>query len=70
MENCVFFLYTCTLGTRKFDALTAYGVIVSSPLTNKMHSCFMLRGQKYYGMTPRAPLALVIGLEPNVNPSI
>jgi hypothetical protein len=30
----------------------------------------MLRGRKDYGMTTRAPLALVIGLELDVSPSI
>jgi len=30
----------------------------------------MLRGRKDYGMTIQTFLALVIGLEPNVNPSI
>jgi len=30
----------------------------------------MLRGQKHYGMTTRAPLALVIKLEPDASPSV
>jgi len=70
MENCVFSLCACTFGTQKFDALVAYGVVVSSPLTNKVHFSSMLRGQKGCGMTVRAPLALVIGHEPNASPSV
>ncbi len=70
MENCVFSWCTCTLGTREFDALTACGVVFSSPLANKVCYSSMLRGWKDCGMTVRAPLALVIGLEPNVNPSV
>jgi hypothetical protein len=46
VENCVFSWCTCTPGTRKFDALIACGVIVSSPLTNKVHFSFVLGGQK------------------------
>jgi hypothetical protein len=70
VENCVFSWCTCTLGTRKFDALTTCGVIVSSPLTNKMWFSSVLRGRKDYGMTSRAPLALVTRLEPNASSSI
>jgi len=51
-------------------ALVACGVVVSSLLANKVHSSSVLRGRKNYGMTVRAPLALVIGLEPNVSPSV
>ncbi len=61
---------TCTLGTQEFDALAAYGVIVSSPLANKVRFSFVLRGQKDYGMIVWAPLALVIGLEPNASPLV
>jgi hypothetical protein len=39
VENYVFSWCTCTLGTREFDALAACGVVVSSPLANKVHSC-------------------------------
>jgi len=70
MENCVFLGCTCTLGTQKFNALTACGVVVSSPLANKVCSSPVLKGQKDCAMTIRAPLALVIGLEPNANLSI
>jgi len=70
VENYVFSLCTCTPRTREFDALIAYGVVVSSPLTNKVRSSSVLRGWKDCGMTTRAPLALVIGLEPNAGPSI
>jgi len=56
--------------TWEFDALTACGVIVSSPFANKVRSSFMLRGRKDYGTTIRAPLALVIKLEPDASPSI
>jgi hypothetical protein len=66
----VFFLCTCTPRTRKFDALIAYGVVVSSPLTNKVHSSSALREQKDCGMTVRTPLALVIELEPNASPLV
>jgi len=68
VENCVFSWCTCTPGTREFDALTACGVVVSSPLANKVHSSSMLRGRKDCGMTARAPLAMIIGLEPNASP--
>jgi hypothetical protein len=70
MKNCVFSWCTCILQTWKFDALVACGIVVSSPLTNKVHSYSMLKGQKDCGMTLQAPLALVIGLEPNVSPSV
>jgi hypothetical protein len=66
----VFSWCTCTPGTWEFDALTACGVVVSSPLTNKVHSSSVLRGWKDYGMIAWAPLALVIGIEPDVNPLI
>jgi hypothetical protein len=56
--------------TREFDALIDYGVIVSSPLANKVFSSSMLRGRKDCGMIAQAPLALVIGLEPNASPLI
>jgi hypothetical protein len=69
MENYVFSLCTCTLGTREFDALTTRGVIVSSPFTNKVRSSSVLRRRKDCGMTTQAPLALVIGLEPDASPS-
>jgi len=70
MDNCVFSQCTCTHGTREFDALIACGVVVSSPLANKVRSSSMLRGRKDCGMTTRAPLALVIGLEPDASPSV
>jgi len=70
MENCVFSWCTCTPGTQEFNALTACGVVLSSPLANKVRSSSVLRGRKYYGMTAQAPLALVIGLEPDVNPLV
>jgi hypothetical protein len=70
MENCVFSWCTCTLETREFDTLTASGIVVSSPLVNKVGSSFVLRGRKDYGMTTRTPLALVIGLEPNASPLV
>jgi hypothetical protein len=63
VENCVFFWCTCILGTRQFDVLTAYGVVVSSPFVNKVCTSSVLRRQKDCGMTIRAPLALVIRLE-------
>jgi hypothetical protein len=70
VENCVFSWCTCIHGIREFDALAASGVVVSSPLANKVRSSSMLRGWKYYGMIARAPLALVIGLGPYASPSI
>jgi hypothetical protein len=57
VENCVFSWRTCTLRTQKFDALTACGVVVSNPLTNKVRSSSVLRGQKDYGMIAQALLA-------------
>jgi hypothetical protein len=66
MENCVFSLCTCIPRTQEFDALVACGVVVSSPLTNKVQYSFVLRGRKDYGMIARTLLTLVIGLEPNV----
>ncbi len=70
VENCVFSWCTCTPGTWEFDALTTCGVVVFSPLANKVCSSSMLRRQKDCGMTTRTPLALVIGLEPGVSSSI
>jgi hypothetical protein len=70
MKNYVFFLCTYTLGIQEFDALATCGVVVFSPLVNKVRSSFVLKGQKYCGMITRAPLALVIGLESNVNPLV
>jgi len=61
---------SCTPRTQEFDALIACGVVVSSPLANKVCSSSVLKGQKDCGMTTRAPLALVIRLEPNVSPLI
>jgi hypothetical protein len=58
------------LGTQEFDALATCGVIVSSPLTNKVRFSFVLKGRKDCGMIIRAPLALVIGLELNASPSV
>ncbi len=66
----MFSLCTFTLQTREFDALTTCGVVVSSPLANKVHSSSMLKGRKDCGMSARAPLALVIGIEPDASPSI
>jgi hypothetical protein len=54
----------------RIDALTACGVVVSSPFANKVRSSSMLKRQKDYGMITRAPLALVIGLELDVNPLV
>ncbi len=70
MENCVFFLCPCTLGTWEFDGLTTCGVIVFSPLANKLRFFFVLRGRKDCGMTARTPLALIIGLEPDASPLV
>jgi len=70
MENYLFSRCTCISGTREFDALAACGVVVSSPLANKVRSSSVLRGRKDCGMIARAPLALVIGLEPDMNLSI
>jgi len=42
----------------------------SSPLANKVRSSSMLRGRKDYGMIAWAPLALVIGFEPDASPSV
>jgi hypothetical protein len=70
MENCVFSQCTCTLGTREFDALATYGVVLSSPFANKVRYSFMLKGRKDCGMIVRAPLALVIGFEIDASPSI
>jgi hypothetical protein len=70
VENYVFSLCTRTPGTWEFDALATCGVVVSSPFANKMRSFFVLRGRKDYGMVVWAPLALVIGLEPDVSPSV
>ncbi len=53
-----------------FDALIACGVVVSSHLANKVRFSSMLRRRKDCGMTTRAPLALVIGLEPDASPSV
>jgi hypothetical protein len=61
---------TCTPGTQEFDALTACGVIVSSPLANKVRSSSILKGWKDYGMIARGPLTLVIGLELHASLSI
>jgi hypothetical protein len=70
MENCVFSLCACILGTREFDAVVACGLLVSSPFTNKVHFSSVLRGWKNCGMTPQSLLALVIGLKPNASPLI
>ncbi len=70
MANYVFSSCTYTPGTREFATRTTCGVIVSSPLANKVHSFFVLRGRKDYGMTPQTPLALVLGLEPDSSPLI
>jgi hypothetical protein len=68
VENCVF--YWCTPGTWEFDTLATCGVIVSSPLANKVCSLFVLKGWKNCGMTTRVFLTLVIGFEPDVSPSV
>jgi hypothetical protein len=70
MKNCIFSLCTCTPRTREFDALASCGVVISSPLANKVFFSFVLRGWKDYGMTTWTPLALVIGLEPDANPLV
>ncbi len=69
-EKLCVFLCTCTPGTQEFDALTACGVVFSSPLANKVRFSSMLRGRKDCGMIAQAPLALVIGLEPDASPSV
>ncbi len=46
VENCVFSWCTCTPGTQEFDALEAYGVVVSSPFANKVRFSSVLRGRK------------------------
>jgi hypothetical protein len=63
-------LCTCTPRTREFDALTTCGVVVSSPLANKVFFSSVLKGRKDYGMTAQTPLALVIRLEPDASPSV
>jgi hypothetical protein len=70
VENCVFSWCTCTHGTRKFDALVACGVVVSSPLANKVCFSSMLRGRKDYGMITRVLLVVVVGLEPYASPLV
>ncbi len=70
MENYVFSWCTCIPRTREFDALIACGVVVSSPLINKMSSSSMLKGRKDYGIITWTPLALVIELEPDAIPSV
>jgi hypothetical protein len=70
MENYVFSWCTCIPRTQEFDALAACGVVVSPPFVSKVCSSSMLRGWKDCGMTTQAPLALVIGLELDVSPSI
>jgi hypothetical protein len=70
VENCVFSWCTCTFGTREFDALVACGVVVSSPLTNKVRSSYVLKGRKDCGMIVWALLTLVIRLELDVSPII
>jgi len=70
VENYVFSWCTCIPRTREFDALATCDVIVFSPFVNKVCSFFVLKGQKDYGMTTRAPLALVIRLELDVSPLI
>jgi hypothetical protein len=70
MENCVFSLCTCTLGTQEFDALAAYGVVVSSPFANKLGSSFVMRRRKDCGINTQAPLTLVIGFELDASPSV
>jgi len=67
VENYVFSSCTCTLGTQEFDALATCGIIVSSPFANKVCFSFVLKGRRDYGMTIQAPLALIIGLEPNAS---
>jgi hypothetical protein len=54
----------------EFDSLVACGVVVSSPLANKVRSSSVLKGRKDYGMTVRALLAVVIGLEPDASSSV
>jgi hypothetical protein len=52
MENCMFSLCTCTFGPREFDALVACGVVVCSPLANKVRSSSLLRGWKDCSNSP------------------
>jgi hypothetical protein len=71
MKNCVFSWCTCIHGTWKFDTLATCGVVVSSPFANKVRSSSVLKGQKYYGMTTKAPLTLVVlGVELDASPSV
>jgi hypothetical protein len=70
VENCVFSWCTCIFGTWKFDALAICGVVVSSPLANKVRFSFVLRGRKDYGMSAWTPLVLIIGLKPNASPLV
>jgi hypothetical protein len=70
VEHCVFSWCTCTPRTQEFDALVACGVVVSSPLTKKVHFSSVLKGWKDCGKTTQAPLALIIGLELDVSPLV
>jgi hypothetical protein len=46
MENCVFSWCTCIPGTQEFDVLPACGVVVSSPLANKVRFSSMFERTK------------------------
>jgi len=69
VENCVFLMYMYSWDTRIWcpSSLWCNSFL---PIRNKMCSSSMLRGQKDCGMIPWAPLALIIGLEPDASPSV
>jgi hypothetical protein len=46
MENYVFSWCTYTPGTQEFDALTTYGVVISSALINNVCFSSVLKNEK------------------------
>jgi hypothetical protein len=64
---CDFLMYMYSWDTRIW---CPSGVVVSSPLANKVHFFSMLRRQKDCVMTVRAHVTLVVGFEPYASPSI
>jgi hypothetical protein len=66
---CVFLMYMYSLDTRIWcpSSLSCNNIF---PLANKVRSSSVLKGQKDYGMSARALLALVIGLELDASPSV
>ncbi len=62
-------MYMC-LWDMKIWCPSTCGVVVSSPLANKVRFSFVLRGLKDCGMTIQAFLTLIIGLEPYVSPLV